>query len=158
AVAVMTLFLVLVVAAPVATAVLAITERSDDLIGCSKSLLTVRVPPPPNWVGKVPLVGRKLPGQWRALAAESSEELFTHATPYLAEVGRWLLGQIGTLGALLVQLLLAMIISIILYANGETPPPRPFAPSPSASWSPRWFRRWSGESDCSSRACPIRCC
>jgi predicted PurR-regulated permease PerM len=120
AVAVMTLFMVLIVVAPVATAVLAIAERSDDIIGWSKSLLTVRVPPPPNWVGKAPLVGRKIAVQWRTLAAESSEELFARATPYLAEVGRWLLGQIGTLGTLLVHLLVAMIISIILYANGET--------------------------------------
>jgi predicted PurR-regulated permease PerM len=120
AVGVMTLLMVLIVIAPLATAVLAIAERSDDIIAWSKSLLTIRVPQPPDWVGKAPLVGRKIATKWKTLAAESSEELFAQATPYLAEVGRWLLGQIGTLGALLVQLLLAMIISIILYANGET--------------------------------------
>src|SRR5262249_46346884 len=120
AVAVMTVLMVLVIAAPLATAVIAIAERSADIIAWSKALLTVRVPQPPDWVGKVPLVGRKMALQWKALAKESSEELFAQATPYLAGVGRWLLGQIGTLGTLLMQLLLAMIIAIILYANGET--------------------------------------
>jgi predicted PurR-regulated permease PerM len=119
AVAVMTFFMVLIVVAPLATAVLAIAERADEIIGWSRSLLTVKVPQPPDWVGKAPLVGQKIAVQWRTLAAESSEELFAHATPYLAEVGRWLLGQIGTLGALLMQLVLAMIISIILFLNGE---------------------------------------
>ena len=120
AVAVMTILMVLIIAAPLATAVIAIAERSDDIIAWSKALLTFRVPQPPDWVGKVPLVGRKMALQWKALAKESSEELFAQATPYLAGVGRWLLGQIGTLGTLLMQLLLAMIIAIILYANGET--------------------------------------
>src|SRR5262245_10008639 len=120
AVVVMTLLMVLIIAAPLATAVIAIAERSDDIIAWSKALLTFRVPQPPDWVGKVPLVGRKTALQWKALAKESSEELFAQAAPYLAAVGRWLLGQVGTLGTMLAQLLLAMVISIILYANGET--------------------------------------
>src|SRR5262245_36435871 len=120
AVVVMTLFVVLSLARPLATAVIAIAERLDDIISWSKALLTFRVPQPPDWVGKVPLVGQKVALQWKALAKESSEELFAQATPYLAGAGRWLLGQIGTLGTLLAQLVLAMIISIILYVNGET--------------------------------------
>ena len=120
AVIVMTLLMVLVVAAPLATAVIAIAERSDEIATWSKSLLAFKMPQPPDWVGKVPLVGGKMVVKWKALAAESPEELFAQASPYLAEVGRWLFGQIGTLGTLLVQLLLAMIISIILFLNGET--------------------------------------
>src|SRR4029450_4527962 len=86
AVAVMTLFMVLIVVAPVATAGVAIPGRHIAVAGSSEALLTASAPPPPSWVAKVPLVGRKIAVQWRALAAESSEELFAHATPYLAEV------------------------------------------------------------------------
>ncbi len=120
AVAVMTLLMILIIAAPLATAVVAIAERSDEIVAWSKSLLTFTVPQPPDWVRKVPLVGRKVAAQWKATATESSEELLTQAAPYLKDVGGWLIGQVGTLGTLLVQLLLAVIISIILYANGET--------------------------------------
>src|SRR5262249_59304100 len=94
--------------------------RSDDIMAWSKAVLRFRVPQPPDWVGMVPLVGRKVALQWKALAKESSEELFAQAAPYLAGLGRWLLGQIGTLGTLLAQLVLAMIISIIVYVHCET--------------------------------------
>jgi predicted PurR-regulated permease PerM len=75
---------------------------------------------PPDWVGGVPLIGRRVSERWAAAAAASSEELTTQAAPYLKEVARWVLGQIGTVGALLVQLLLTVIIAVIMYFNGET--------------------------------------
>jgi predicted PurR-regulated permease PerM len=116
----MTLLMVLIIAAPLATAVVAIADRTDDIVAWSKALLTFKVPQPPDWVGKIPLVGQKAAARWKAITAESSEELLAQSAPYLRDVGAWLLGQVGTLGTLLVQLLLAVIISIILYANGET--------------------------------------
>lgn len=120
AVAVMTILMVLIIAAPMATAVIAIAERSDQIIAWSRSLLGFKVPQPPEWVQSVPVVGRRIAEQWEALAAESAEELVAQASPYLTDVGRWLLGQIGTLGTLLAQLLLAIIISVLLFLNGET--------------------------------------
>src|SRR5262249_11274824 len=71
AVIVMTLLMVLVVAAPLATAVIAIAERSDEIVTWSKSLLAFKMPQPPDWVGKVPLVGQRMAVKWKALAAES---------------------------------------------------------------------------------------
>src|SRR4029453_16633500 len=119
AVAVMTLLMVLIIAAPLATAVVAIADRTDEIVGWAKALFPFKVPQPPDWVGKIPLVGQKAAARWKAITAESSEELLAQSAPYLRDVGAWLLGQVGTLGTLLVQLLLAVIISIILYANGE---------------------------------------
>jgi predicted PurR-regulated permease PerM len=119
AVAVMTFALVLIVIAPLATAIAAIAERRDDIIAWVRSLATVSVPQPPEWVQRIPVVGAKAAERWRAIAAESSTALLTQATPYLREALPWVLGQAGTLGTLLVQLLLAMGIAAILYAKGE---------------------------------------
>lgn len=119
AVAVMTLAFVLIVAAPLATAVVAIAERTDDIIAWVRSLATVSVPQPPEWVQRIPVVGPKAAERWRAITSQSSEDLLKQATPYIRGVAPWVIGQVGTLGTLLVQLLLAMIIAAILYAKGE---------------------------------------
>jgi predicted PurR-regulated permease PerM len=119
AVAVMTLAFVLIVAAPLATAVVAIAERTDDIIAWVRSLATVSMPQPPEWVQRIPVVGPRAAERWRTIASASSDDLLRQAGPYIKDVAPWVIGQAGTLGTLLVQLLLAMIIAAILYANGE---------------------------------------
>ena len=119
AVVAMTLLMFVVIAAPLTTAVIGIADRTDDILAWSKSLARIAIPPPPDWVSQVPLVGRKIAGEWSALAALSSEELFARAAPYLRAVAFWVLAQLGAIGTLVVHIVLAVIIAAILYANGE---------------------------------------
>jgi predicted PurR-regulated permease PerM len=119
AVAVMTLALVFIIAAPLATAVVAIAERADDIVAWVKSLATVSMPQPPEWLQRIPVVGPKAAERWRAIASASPDDLLRQGTPYIRDVAPWVIGQAGTLGTLLAQLLLAMIIAAILYAKGE---------------------------------------
>ena len=120
AVAAMTLVMTLVIAAPLTTAVVAIADRTDDILAWSKALTRFSVPPPPEWVSQTPLIGRKIVKEWRTLSAASSEDLFARGAPYLRDALPWVLGQLGAIGTLLVHMLLAVVISAILYANGET--------------------------------------
>ena len=120
AVVVMTLVMLLVIAAPVATAVIGVAERTDDIAAWTKSLTAYLFAGPPDWVGGQPLVGSRLSRKWAIMAAATSEDLATQAAPYLREVAGWVLGQIGTVGTLLVQILLTIVISVILYVNGES--------------------------------------
>ncbi len=120
AVVVMTLVMLLIIAAPLATAVIGVAERADDIAGWSRSLVTYVLAGPPEWVARLPLLGRRLAERWQAIALASSEELTTQAAPYLRDIARWVLGQIGTVGTLLIEILLTVIIAIILYANGES--------------------------------------
>jgi predicted PurR-regulated permease PerM len=119
AVTLMTLIMALIIAAPLVTAVVGIADRTDDILAWSKALAVFSVPPPPEWVAQVPLVGRKISGEWAALAALSSEELLARAAPYLRDVARWVIAELGAIGTLLLQMVLAVSISAILYANGE---------------------------------------
>ena len=48
------------------------------------------------------------------------EEIAAHITPYLAAVVGWLIAKAGGLGALLLQFLLTVAVSAMLYAQGET--------------------------------------
>ena len=119
AVTVMTLVMALIIAAPLATAVIGLADRSDDILAWSRALTRLSVPPPPDWVSQIPLIGRKIAKEWVVLAALPSEDLFAHATPYLRDIARWVLVELGAIGTLLLQIVLAVSISAILYANGE---------------------------------------
>ena len=62
----------------------------------------------------------KLAAQWQQLAAGGPEELAVRIAPYAQTLVVWFVGQVGSIGMLLVQFLLTVIIAAILYANGET--------------------------------------
>ena len=74
----------------------------------------------PEWVGNIPLVGNKLAGSWQQYAALSPEELSARLTPYASEALRWFAAKAGDVGMMIIQFLLTVIISAILYAKGET--------------------------------------
>src|SRR5262245_15236352 len=120
AVVVMTVVMLVIIAAPLVTAVIGVAERSDEIATWSRSVMTYVLAGPPEWVAGLPLLGRKIAERWQAIAVASSEELTTQAAPYVRDVARWVLGQIGTVGTLLIEIVLTVIIAIILYANGES--------------------------------------
>lgn len=125
AVAVMTLLMLLVLIVPITFAVLTIVDRSDEIIGWCKSfsLASVKIPPPPEWVGKIPLAGHWLDGQWGRLAAVSPEELARLSkslTPYATKTVGWFVGQAGNFSLLLLHFLLSVLMAAILYTHGET--------------------------------------
>jgi predicted PurR-regulated permease PerM len=62
----------------------------------------------------------RLSEEWRRLAAIGTEELAAQAAPYVRQALTWFAGQAGGLGLMVLHFLLTLIISAILYANGET--------------------------------------
>jgi predicted PurR-regulated permease PerM len=134
AVAVMTTAMLAIILGPIALAVTALVDRADDIAEWSKSLTHLSVPPPPSWMGDVPLVGPRISTWWKGVASTPPQELAAHLTPHLAAIGGWLLSQAGSFVALLVQLLLTLAISAILYAKGEA----------AAEWVLAFARRLAG--------------
>lgn len=119
AVAVMTLVMLLVVAAPLTVALVAILQRGDDIVVWSRWLVAHSMPGPPQWVEMLPLIGPKIAGEWRTFASARPDDLVAAVTPYLAGIARWMIIRAGSLGILLLQLLLTLVVSVILYATGE---------------------------------------
>ena len=119
AVAVMTLGMLTVLAAPLTMAVVAIVERADDVVAWSRALATRPLPGLPEWIAGLPLVGKKIAVEWQQLASTPSEELGGRLTPHLAGIAAWLIARAGGLGTLLVQFLLTVAVAAILYAKGE---------------------------------------
>lgn len=120
AVTVMTLLMLAILAAPLAMAVVAIVERADDLVAWTRAVVARGVPAPPQWIASLPLVGSKIATEWQAVASTPPEDLASRITPYLAAVIGWLFSQAGGLGVLLLQFLLTVAVSAMLYAQGET--------------------------------------
>ncbi|UFS70652.1 AI-2E family transporter YdiK [Geomonas sp. RF6] len=119
AVTVMTLGLLLVFIIPFALAIVAIVGRADDVVALSKSLAARPLPPPPEWVERLPIVGGKVAARWHTFAAANQAELSERFAPYVKRVVGWLITQLGGLLMMVVQFLLTTIISAVLYAGGE---------------------------------------
>jgi predicted PurR-regulated permease PerM len=120
AVAVMTITLLLILVVPLYFGIDAIVENASRITEWSKSLATLSIPQPPAWVETVPLVGVRVAERWQQLAAAAPEELSARLSPYAHNLALWFVGQVGSIGLLVLQFLLTVIIAAILYANGET--------------------------------------
>jgi len=133
AVAAMTLSLLLLLLLPLTLAVAAIVQNADRIVAGARSLAATGLPAPPGWLERLPLVGGGLADQWR-LAVADPEGLSARLAPYASGLATWLLTQAGSLGKLLAQFLLTVIIAALLYAGGEG----------AAAESLRFARRLSG--------------
>jgi predicted PurR-regulated permease PerM len=116
----MTAAMVVIVLAPIAAGIVVVVDHAPDVVEWSKSLAASVTAGPPAWVSDLPLVGKRLAAEWQKIASTPAEDLAARVKPYLVDVGRWVVGQAGSLGILLVQLVLTVGIAALLYAQGET--------------------------------------
>jgi predicted PurR-regulated permease PerM len=120
AVTVMTVALLLVLVVPFSLAIGTIVSNADRVAEWAKSLATFKVPPPPEWVGKLPLVGIKTVHAWEQVAAAGIEDLAAKAAPYAGSVTKWFVAEVGSFGLVFVQFLLTIVLAAIMYAKGES--------------------------------------
>ena len=120
AVLVMTLLLLAILIVPVTFAITTVIERAQGLVGNSQALASLKIPPPPEWLQKIPLQGSKISARWLEFSLLSPQELYEKISPYSNKIVGWFLTQAGSIGMLLVHCLLTVIIAAVMYANGET--------------------------------------
>jgi len=119
AVTVMTLALLLMLLVPLALGIITIVQNADRIIGWAKSLMTFTIPPPPEWLGGVPIVGPRVAAQWEQLIAVGPGAISEQLAPYVSTVAGWSAARVGGVGVMLVQFLLTVVIAAILYGHGE---------------------------------------
>jgi predicted PurR-regulated permease PerM len=134
AVAVMVLALLAVLVVPTWVGISTIADNSERVGKFAYSLATDGLPPPPDWLGRVPVVGERLAASWQGTARDP-ESLMARIQPHMKEAAGWVAAKAGGIGTTLVQLLLTVIVSGILYASGET----------AARGVLRFLRRLAGE-------------
>jgi predicted PurR-regulated permease PerM len=130
---VMTLAMLLVFVIPFSLAIGTLVVNMDEITAWVKSLDVSALETPPEWVARIPGVGAKLDSLWRETAP--SIDLGGKVAPYAAGLVSWFLGQLGSLGSIVVQFLVMVGVSALLYAKGET----------AAGGVMRFARRLAGE-------------
>jgi predicted PurR-regulated permease PerM len=119
AVFIMTALILLVFIVPLAVAINALLSA-----GGSPALLQdfiVRgLGEPPAWIARVPLVGNQVTARWQELAAGGPQAIADFARPYARSAAAWVISITGGIGRLIVQFVLILALTAILYAQGET--------------------------------------
>ena len=132
---IMTAALLLVFVAPFSAAIGTIVTNAGTIVDWASRLSDVKLPPPPEFVEKVPIIGEKAAKVWREYADKGSEELAEIVKPYAVRVTGWFVAEVGNFGLVSIQFLLTVVISAILYMTGED----------AARWVRRFGRRLAGE-------------
>lgn len=120
AVAAMTVVLLMVLFVPLLLAAGTIVQNADRIAEWAKSIKDAGLPPPPGWVSGLPLVGPNLTAGWQELASAGPDGLVAKVTPYAGKVVNWFIDQAGSFGMMIVQFLLTVVISAIIFLSGET--------------------------------------
>jgi predicted PurR-regulated permease PerM len=120
AVVVMTLLLLLLFVGPLTLAIGTIAGNADQLVDWGKQVAAFRLPEvPPPWALQLPMVGGWIERAWQQAAELGLRDLLPKLTPYAGNVSKWLLGQVGNVGFLLLQFLMTVVIAAVMYSTGE---------------------------------------
>jgi predicted PurR-regulated permease PerM len=119
AITIMVLVMLLVLIVPICFAVLTVLDKTDEIVNWVKSASTMKIPEPPAWLAKIPAVGATLQEHWVRLASISPQELSKMIAPHATKGVGWFAGMAGNFGMLLLNFLLSVAISAILYCHGE---------------------------------------
>ncbi len=120
AVAAMTGLLLLLFVVPLVGAIATIVANADQLVAWARLATTWRMPEaPPDWLLNLPLLGGYVPSLWLQLAELGLRDLMPRLSPYAGDLTRWFVAEMGSLGVVLLQFLLTVVIAAVLYATGE---------------------------------------
>ena len=133
-VALMTIGLLLIVVLPLSAAIGAIVANSDRIMALAAAVPDFHVPAAPAWLSDLPLIGGPAVERWAKIAGRDAAEIVRLATPYIGRITSWFVDAAGSVGSLLIHLLLTIALAAVLYASGET----------AAAWCRRFGRRLAG--------------
>jgi predicted PurR-regulated permease PerM len=120
AVAVMSLLLLLLFVVPLVVAIGTIVGNADRIVDWARMAAAWDIPDQaPAVIANVPVIGSTLAGLWEQLAAAGLKGLFAKLTPYAGTVTKWFVAEVGSLGFLLVQFLVTILVAALLYSQGE---------------------------------------
>jgi predicted PurR-regulated permease PerM len=116
---VMLIILLVVIALPLYEAISTLALHAADIMGTIKLLPTYALPPPPSWVGEIPLAGQRVAHEWQTLSDAGPGGILAKLEPYLTIVARWMLGHAAAVGVFVIHMFVTIIIAGILYSQGE---------------------------------------
>jgi len=119
AISAMIVALLLVFVIPFVLAVGSIVANAEQIVAWARSLGTLHLPPPPDWLEKLPYFGDDLAATWRDYADSSMPALAAKLQPYARELLTWFAARVGSFGLIGLQVLLALVLAGVLYTIGD---------------------------------------
>ena len=120
AVVVMSLLLLLLFVVPLSMAIVTIVGNADRMLDWAKLATTYRLPDvPPLWLQQLPLLGGLIERAWQQAAELGLRDLLPKLSPYAGDLTKWFVAEVGSVGVLLLQFLLTVVIAAVMYSTGE---------------------------------------
>ncbi len=119
AVTIMTGAMVLVFVVPLVLAIQTLVDNTDTITGWAQTLATAPIPPAPEWILRIPLVGTKIAEVWANIEAAGKGALVARFAPYATAAAQWAAETLGGVGILGLQFFLTVIIAVVMYTQGE---------------------------------------
>jgi predicted PurR-regulated permease PerM len=116
---VMTATLLLALVLPLSFMIGTIAANAGDLIAWAVTFRTFTMPPPPLWLGTLPIIGAQGVEAWQTIAESRLADLASSAAPYIATAILWVATTTRGVALLLLQFLLTVAIAAVMYVRGE---------------------------------------
>jgi predicted PurR-regulated permease PerM len=113
----MLLGLMLIVLVPFVIVGVTLADNITEVTAALRKWLAAGPPAPPEWLGKLPVVGEKAVSTWHSLESDTAT-FWTEAQRYIEPVSAWLLRAGLTLGGGLLQMTLSIFIAFFLFRDG----------------------------------------
>lgn len=79
----------------------------------------MHLPPPPDWLARIPLIGARITDAWIRFSASNVSELGSRLAPYAGSTARWFATAAGSVGGMLLHFVLTTAIAAVMYSGGE---------------------------------------
>lgn len=116
---VMCLALLAILLLPLGIALQAILSHADEIPGAATRLLDAHLPAAPSWLAAVPVIGRQAAESWDRVSGAGTTHLADLVGPYVRAAMSWFVYRAGSVAMVLLEFLLIVILSAVLYAGGE---------------------------------------
>lgn len=117
AAAILTIGWILLVALPLVWVGIGLADHVRGTIELVRSIQVGGLPPVPEWVVRLPLVGDRLASLWQTLDARGTA-YFDSLKPYLGQMGNWLLARSARVGGGFLELALSLVLVFFFYRDG----------------------------------------
>jgi predicted PurR-regulated permease PerM len=119
AVAIMTLLILAALIVPLTFAISTLVDAAWRSPAVMQDFMVRGIGEPPAWIATIPLVGRQATERWQQIAAGGPGALVEIARPYTRDAAGWAIAATGGVGTLFIQFLLIVVLTVILYSQGE---------------------------------------
>ncbi|GLZ88894.1 AI-2E family transporter [Metapseudomonas resinovorans] len=94
-----------------------LAEHVRDATELAKNVQVEGLPPPPEWLHQVPLIGERLVRAWHSIDAQGAA-FFASLRPYMGQAGNWILARSAQIGGGMVELVLSLVLVFFFYRDG----------------------------------------